>query len=236
MSEIKIKDISYKDYINKDKIFTTIKIYHILDVANPFIVKCNTETLLRLETSGKIMNYGDDDAFFVFDSINELKEFTSYFIDKHNIYVYASRPKNNFKNEKSFEDFKESLGSKNIFWMLEDFYRKEIDMNKFTDYIVNQYFLEDLMDIKKSFDYIRDVYKVGGIELCSSKSAYLTTIEETVYDFKNLFEKLYSVFVNTKHISSMIKYIEDNVEEIDFDDLLDCHRLALKIADELELK
>ena len=103
-------------------------------------------------------------------------------------------------------------------------------MNKFTGYIVNQYFLEDLMDIKKSFDYIRDVYEVGGIELCSSKSAYLTTIEEIVYDFKNLFEKLYSVFINTKHVSSIIKYIEDNVEEIDFDDLLDCHRLALKIA------
>lgn len=236
MEEVKIKDISYKDYINEDKIFTTIKIYHILDAANPFIVRYNTETLLRLETSGKIMNYSDDDAFYVFDSINELKEFTSYLIDKHNIYVYASRPKNNFKNEKSFEDFKESLGSKNIFWTLEDFYKKEIDMNKFTDYIVNQYFLEDLIDIKKSFDYIRDVYEIGGVELYSSKSLYLTTIEETVHDFKNLFEKLYSVFVNTTRVSSIIKYIEDNVEEIDFDDLLDCHRLTLEIASELRIR
>ena len=36
MKEVKIKDVSYEDFTDEDKIFATIQTYHILNKKNPF--------------------------------------------------------------------------------------------------------------------------------------------------------------------------------------------------------
>lgn len=236
MKEVNIKDISYEDFIDEDKVFATIQTYHILDKKNPFFVIYNDEAYLKLSTNGKVIDYIDNNTFFIFDSLTELGKFINNIVDEDNIYAWAYYNKKAFENKEEFESYKKSNRGTVSFVYPDKVYQVDFDMSEFNAYIVNQYFLEDLLALKESLNYIRDIYETGEIEPYTSKSTYIATLKETINDFKNLLRKLNSVIVDNRQVTSIIDYVKGYVEDIDYDDLLDNYELALEIVNELKIR
>lgn len=237
MKEVKIKDISYEDFIDEDKVIALIRIYHILDSQNPFLVIYNHETCLKLSPNGIVTAYpNDDDTFFIFDSLMEFKNFVNNIASEDDINVWSYYSKKVFENKEEFENLKKSYNKTNSFFDSEKVYRVNFDINEFSAYIVNSYLMEDLLAIKEALNYIRDIYEAGEIESYTSKSTYIATLKETINDFKNLLEKLNSVFIGNTPVTSIIDYIKRYVEEVNYNDLLDSYKLALEIAYELKIR
>lgn len=236
MKEVKIKDISYEDFIDENKIFSMIQTYHILDKKNPFFVIYNDETYLKLSTNGKVIDYVDDNTFFIFDSLTEFKNFINNIVDEDDIYAWAYYNKKAFEDKEEFESFKKSNNGTVSFFYLDKVYQAKFDMSKFNTYIVNFYFREDLLTLKESLNYIRDIYETGKIEPYTSKSTYITTLKETIDNFKNLLRKINSVVVDNSQVTFIIDYVKGYVEDINYDDLLDNYKLALEIANELKIR
>lgn len=233
MKEVKIKDISYDDFIDENKVFTLIRTYHILDSLNPFLVIYENETFLKLSTDGKVIKYPDDDTFFIFDSLMEFKNFVNNIVSKDNIYVWSYYSKKVFKNKEEFENFKKSNNRAVSFFDSDKVYRVNFDMSEFNTYIVNSYFIEDLLALKESLNYIRNIYETGEIEPYTSKSTYREILKETIYDFKNLLKKMNSVIVDNRQVTSIIDYVKGYAEEIDLDEFNENYNMALQIANEL---
>lgn len=236
MKEVKIKDISYEDFIDKDKIFATVQAYHILDKKNPFFVIYDDEAYLKLSPNGKVIDYADDNTLFIFDSLTELGKFVNNIVSKDDINVWSYYDKKVFENKEEFENLKKSNNGAISFFNRDKVYRVNFDINKFGAYIVNSYLIEDLLAIKESLNYIRDIYEAGEIELYTSESTFIATLKETINDFKNLLNKWKTVFVGNTPVNSIIDYIKRNVEEVNYDDLLDSYKLALEIAYELKIR
>ena len=173
MKEVKIKDISYEDFIDEDKVFALIRTYHLLDWKNPFLVIYNDETFLKLSTNGEVIKYVDNDILFMFDSLTEFKNFINNITDKDDIYVWAYYNKKAFENKEEFENLKKSNNNAVSFFDSDKVYRVNFDMSEFNTYIVNFYFREDLLALKESLNYIRDIYETGEIEPYTSKSIYI---------------------------------------------------------------
>ena len=237
MKEVKIKDISYEDFIDEDKIFTLMRTYHISDSRNPFLVLYENETFLKLSTDGTVIKYPDDDdnTFFIFDSLMEFKNFVNNIVSKDDIYVWSYYIKKVFENKEEFENLKKSNNEAVSFFDSDKVYRVNLDMSEFNTYIVHYYFREDLLVLKESLNYIRDIYETGEIEPYTSKSTYIEILKETIYDFKNLLKKMNSLIVDNRQ-TSIIDYVKRYVEDIDYDDLLDNYELALEIANELKVR
>ena len=235
MREVKIKDLKYEDFINEDMVFTLMRTYHILDSRNPFLVIYENETYLKLSTDGKVIKYpdDDDDTFFIFNSLMEFKNFVNNIVSKDDIYVWAYYSKKVFENKEEFENFKKSNNRAVSFFDRDKVYRVNFDMGEFNNYIVNFYFREDLLALKESLNYIRDIYETGEIEPYTSKSTYREILKETIYDFKNLLKKMNSVIVDNRQVTSIIDYVKGYAEEIDLDEFNENYNMALQIANEL---
>lgn len=238
MKEVKIKDISYEDFIDENKVFALIRTYHLLDSQNPFLVTYDNEACLKLSLNGKVIPYPDedDDIFFIFDSLTELGKFVNNIVSKDDINVWFYYSKKVFENKEEFENLKKSNNGAVSFFDSDNVYRVNFDMNEFDAYIINSYLIEDLLAIKESLNYIRDIYEAGEIEPYTSESTYIATLKETINDFKNLLNKLKTVFVGNTPVTSIIDYIKKYVEEVNYDDLLDNYKLALEIAYELKIR
>lgn len=236
MKEVKIKDISYEDFINEDRVFAMVQTYYILDKKNPFFVIYNDEACLKLSTNGKVIDYIDNNTFFIFDSLTELGKFINNIVDEDNIYAWAYYNKKAFENKEEFESYKKSNRGIVSFFYPDKVYQANFDINKFDAHVVNSYLIEDLLAIKESLNHIIDIYETGEIEPYISKSTYIATLKETINDFKNLLRKLNSIIVNNTQVTSIIDYIKRYVEEVNYDDLLDSYKLALEIANELKIR
>lgn len=238
MKEVKIKDISYEDFIDENKVFVLIRTYHLSDSQNPFLVIYENETCLKLSLNGKVIPYADEDdnTLFIFNSLTELGKFVNNIVSKDDINVWSYYDKKVFENKEEFENLKKSNNGAVSFFNLDKVYRVNFDINKFSAYIVNSYLIEDLLAIKESLNYIRDIYEAGEIELYASESTYIATLKETINDFKNSLNKWKTVFVGNTPVTSIIYYIKRHVEEVNYEDLLDSYKLALEIAYELKIR
>lgn len=238
MKEVNIKDISYEDFIDEDKVFALMRTYHILDSRNPFRVIYENETYLKLSTDGEVIPYpdDDDDTFFIFDSLMEFKNFVNNIASKEDIYVWAYYNKKVFENKEEFENLKKSNNKAVSFFDSDKVYRVNFDISEFNTYIVDFYFREDLLALKESLNYIRDIYETGEIEPYASKLTYIEILKETIDDFKNLLRKINSVIVDNSQSTFIIDYVKGNIEDINYDDLLDNYELALEIANELKIR
>ena len=238
MKEVKIKDISYEDFINEDKVFALMRTYHLSDSRNPFLVIYENEACLMLSTNGEVIPYpnDNDDTFFIFDSLMEFKNFVNSIVGEEDVYAWSYYDKKVFENKEEFENLKKSNNRAASFFNPDKVYRVNFDMSKFNTYIVNFYFREDLLTFKESLNYIRDIYETGEIEPYALKSPYIAVLKETIDDFKNLLRKINSVTVDNSQVTFIIDYIKGYIEDINYDDLLDNYELALEIANELKIR
>lgn len=108
MKEVKIKDISYEDFMDENKVFALMRTYHISDSRNPFLVIYDNEAYLKLSLNGKVIQYPDedDDTLFIFNSLTELGKFVNNIVSKDDINVWSYYDKKVFENKEEFENLK----------------------------------------------------------------------------------------------------------------------------------